>query len=123
MPAEEISLSPLAEDARTLYETRLKALLGPDHTGQAVAIHVDTGDHAVAGTHRDAALTLLSRHAPDGRIVTLTIGPPTDADLRLTARLTAGPKHNPLLGVTRLEGCRLKMGLYEGAQVTTRVPE
>jgi len=59
---------------------------------KAVAIHVDTGDYAVGENHSDAARALLARHEPDGRIVTLTIGPPTDADLRLAARMTAGRK-------------------------------
>jgi hypothetical protein len=57
-----------------------------------VAVHVDTGDYAVAESHSAAARALLARHEPDGRIVTLTIGPPTDADLRLAARMTAGRK-------------------------------
>lgn len=86
------TLSPLAEQARAIYEQRLKSLLEPDWNGQAVAIHVDTGDYAIGTSHRDAARALLARHEPDGRIVTLTIGPPTDADLRLAARITPGRK-------------------------------
>lgn len=85
-------LSPLAEQGRAIYEERLKPLLEPDQNGRAVAIHVDTGDYAVAESHSAAAHELLTRHEPDGRIVTLTIGPPTDADLRLAARITAGRK-------------------------------
>jgi hypothetical protein len=57
-----------------------------------VAIHVDSGDYAVAATHSQAARALLARHPADGRTVTLTIGPPTDIDLRLTARMLAGRK-------------------------------
>jgi hypothetical protein len=88
----ENPLSTLAEQGRTVYEGRLKSLLESAQSGKAVAIHVDTGDHAIAGSHSEAARSLLARHAPDGRIVTLTIGPPTDADLRLAARMTAGRK-------------------------------
>jgi hypothetical protein len=85
-------LSPLAKQGQAIYEERLKPLLEPGYIGRAVAIHVDTGDYAVGESHRDAARALLARHEPDGRIVTLTIGPPTDADLRLAARMTAGRK-------------------------------
>jgi hypothetical protein len=89
---QDSPLSPLAEKGRAIYEGKLKPLLEPGHSGKAVAVHVDTGDFAVAATHSDAARALLARHEPDGRIVTLTIGPPTDADLRLAARMSAGRK-------------------------------
>ena len=85
-------LSPLAQQGRAIYEGRLKSHLEPGQSGKAVAIHVDTGDYAVGENHSDAVRALLARHEPDGRIVTLTIGPPTDADLRLAARMTAGRK-------------------------------
>ena len=85
-------LSLLAQQGRAIYEGRLKSLLEPGFSGKAVAIHVDTGDYAVGENHSDAARALLARHEADGRIVTLTIGPPTDADLRLAARMTAGRK-------------------------------
>ena len=85
-------LSELAESARTFYENRLKGMLEAEHPGQAVAAHPDTGDYAVAPTHRQAASSLLGRHPRDGRIVTLTIGPPTAADLRLAARVDAARK-------------------------------
>lgn len=88
----EANLSPLGEQARNIYETRLRTLLERDHLGQAVAIHVDSGDYAVASSHNEAARLLLARHERDGRIVTLTIGPPTDTDLRLAARMAANQK-------------------------------
>jgi len=93
MPAtKEPTLSVLAQDALSLYETQLKTALEPRHSGQAVAVHVDSADYEVAPTHREAVRALLARHAPDGRIVTLTIGPPTDGDLRLAARMVTSPK-------------------------------
>ena len=85
-------LSPLGRKGLEIYQTRLQADLEPGHNGEAVAIHVDTGDYAVADTHSHAARALLSRHERDGRIVTFTIGPPTDSDLRLAARIVAGRK-------------------------------
>ena len=90
--AQDQPLSPLAQEALALYESHLKPLLEPEHTGEAVAVHVDTGDYEVAPTHREAARTLLTRHPPDGRVVTLTIGPATDADLRFASRMMAGRK-------------------------------
>ena len=83
------SLSPLAEQGRTIYKEQLKAILEPGHNGEVVAIHVDSGDYVIGNNHRDAAHTLAERHEADGRIVTLTIGLPTDADLRLATRFAS----------------------------------
>jgi len=69
------SLSPLAERGRTIYEERLKAKLEPEHDGEAVTIHVDTGDLAIGNSRRDAALALLTRHALDERTAAFTIRP------------------------------------------------
>lgn len=92
MSTQESLLSPLAEQGRAIYEKRLKATLEPSHDGEAVAIHVDTGDYALGNSHSSAARILLSRHEPDGRIVTLTIGTPTDSDIRLISRVALGRK-------------------------------
>ena len=91
MSSNGAGLSPLGEAGRAIYEERLRVSLEQDHLGEAVAIHVDTGDYAIGRTHGDAARALLTRHERDGRIVTLTIGPPTDADLRLGMRAAAHP--------------------------------
>ncbi len=77
------------EDAADLiYEQRLRAKLERDSLGKAVAIHPDSGDYAVGSTHREAAEQLIARDRLDGRIVTLTIGPPTKSDLRIANLLT-----------------------------------
>jgi hypothetical protein len=89
---EASDLSELAQKGIDLYESRLKALLEPDYAGHVVAVHVDTADYAIGSTHSQAARVLLARHAPDGRIVTLTIGRPSEADFRLAARLGVGQK-------------------------------
>ena len=89
---QESPLSPLAELGRTIYEDKLKSILEPNHNGEAVAIHVDTGDYALGNSHHAAAQALMVRHAADGRIVTLTIGLPTDTDSRLATRVAAGRK-------------------------------
>jgi len=84
--------SQLGELAQQFYDTNLKEALESSFLGMAVAIHVDSGDYEVGETHRDAARKILSRHARDGRVVTLTIGPPTDRDIRLATRLASGAK-------------------------------
>ena len=88
--AQHPHIPTLSEQARAIYEQKLQAKLESNHLGEAVATHVDTGDYAVAQTHSQAARKLLAKHKPDGRIVTFTIGPPTDADLRLAHRLLVG---------------------------------
>ena len=70
----------------------MKEILEPDHNGAAVAIHVDTGDYSIGKSHSAATRELLARHDRDGRIVTLSIGPPSDSDMRLIARMNAGSK-------------------------------
>jgi hypothetical protein len=92
MSSNTEQLSPLAARGLELYRERLQALLEPEHSGESVAIHVDTGDYELGGTHSDAARRLLSRHDCDGRIVTLTIGPPTDRDIRMSHRLAGARK-------------------------------
>lgn len=88
------SLSPLAELGQKIYSETLKSVLEPAHDGEAVAIHVDSGDYAVADNHSAAARALLKRRQEksDGRIVTLTIGTPTDSDIRLATTIAAGRK-------------------------------
>jgi hypothetical protein len=79
-------LADFEKKAVVLYETELKERLLESHLGKAVAIHPDSGDLAIGETHREAGLALLKRHAQDGRIVTLTIGPPTEKDIQLHSR-------------------------------------
>src|SRR5687768_4771709 len=89
---DENTLSELADRAQSIYETRLKADLEAQHIGDAVAIHVDTGDYATGKTHSKAARLLLTRHPKDGRIVTLRIGPPNESDLQIASRIAADQK-------------------------------
>ena len=83
-------VSAVSQAARRYYDAKLRAELERDSMGKAVAIHVDSGEYAVADSHAAAAELLMQRHPPDGRIVTMTIGPPTDSNLRLDSRLNAG---------------------------------
>src|SRR3954453_12812207 len=53
------------ERGLAIYEARLKALLEPEHNGEVVAIHVDSGDHAVARFSGEALRQIRKLH-PDG---------------------------------------------------------
>jgi hypothetical protein len=89
----EIShLSPVSQRGVAIYREKLKSVLEPEHNGEAVAIHVGTGDYVVARSQTEARRTLLKRHKPDGQIVTLTIGPPTPTDIDMAARFLTGQK-------------------------------
>jgi hypothetical protein len=70
----------------TIYQERLQAILEPDHTGEVVAIHIDTGDHTVAPSSPEA-LRAMRRIHPAGLLFLYTIGPCEDYGL---ARRMAG---------------------------------
>jgi hypothetical protein len=89
---DEAQSFELANRALELYENKLRTVLEPQHNGEAVAIHVDTGDYALGRNHMAAVGNLRTRRARDGRIVVLTIGPPTDADRQFIARTSLGKK-------------------------------
>lgn len=74
---------------RAIYDVKLKAILEPERNGEWVVIHVDTGDYAVARRHSEASKVMRERHEVDGRLLSMRIGPPTDADTRLAGRLFA----------------------------------
>jgi hypothetical protein len=78
----------IEEQGQALYEEHLKRLLEPDHSGEAVAIHLSTGDYAV---HRNWAMAMrqLRRQHPEGEIYTLFIGPPTPAETALATRFAS----------------------------------
>ncbi len=55
-------LSPLAKEALSIYKKSLREELECSHLGQAVAIHVESGDHAIGDSHSAAARLLMTRH-------------------------------------------------------------
>lgn len=63
-----------------IYEGRLKPLLEPDHLGEVVAIHVDSGDHAVAASSPEAMRAMRRIH-PSGLLFLYAIGPSPDYGL------------------------------------------
>ncbi len=85
---------PLDEVTRRgleIYEGRLRALLEPQHLGEVVAIHVGTGDHAVAASSPEAMRAMRRVH-PSGLLFLYTIGPAEDYGLaRRMMGLGTGP--------------------------------
>ena len=85
-------LMDFEKKALAIYEHRLKDRLLATDLGKAIAIHPGSGDYEIANTRSAASRALLRRHEGDRQIVTLRIGPPTDSDDRLVARLLAARK-------------------------------
>ncbi len=73
-------LTDVTERGLAIYESRLKALLEPDHLGEVVAIHVDSGEYTVATSSPDA-LRAMRRLQPSGLLFLYTIGPSEDLGL------------------------------------------
>ncbi len=80
-PLDDVTRRGLA-----IYETRLGPLLESAHAGEVVAIHVDSGDYAVAPSSPEA-LRAMRRMRPAGLLFLYTIGVATDHSL---ARRMAG---------------------------------
>ena len=59
---------------RAIYETKLEAILEPEHNGKIVAIHLESEDYAVAGNSPYARRDLRVRR-PTGLIVVTNVGP------------------------------------------------
>lgn len=64
----------------TFYNERLKAFLEPGHTGEAVAIHVESGDYAVAPSSGEAMRMMLKKY-PGASLLLHTIGISDDPGL------------------------------------------
>ncbi len=67
-------LDDVTRQGLAIYDTRLRAILEPEHNGKVVAIHVDSGDYAVARNSPLARRALRARY-PEGMILTTDIGP------------------------------------------------
>jgi hypothetical protein len=81
-------LSDLSKRGLELYDSKLRDILEPAQNNRYVAIHVPTGDFAVADSSGDAMREILKRHAPDGQLVIRRIGP--EPDYGMAARVFAG---------------------------------
>ena len=68
------SFEDVSEQGQNIYDSRLKAKLELLYSRQFVAIHVESGDYAIAKTTALATRELLKRHSPDGRVFLRKIG-------------------------------------------------
>ena len=80
-------LEGLARRGDWIYDERLKALLEPAANGKTVAIHLDSGDYAVA-ENSPSALRALRARQPVGMIMTRIVGP--DREDPTLMRILAG---------------------------------
>ena len=85
IPTEE-ERAEISARGQAIYDAR-KALLESEFNNQHVAIHVDTGDYAVAKSSAAATRALHRRH-PAGRAYTRKIG--DEPEYGLAARLLVG---------------------------------
>ena len=73
IPSEK-ETARLCAMGRAIYEGKLKVILEPEYNGKVVAIHLDTGDYAVAGNSPYARRNLRIRR-PSGLIYVTDVGP------------------------------------------------
>ena len=85
IPTEE-ERADISALGQAIYDAR-KMLLEAEFNDQHVAIHVDTGDYAVAKSSAAVTRALHQRHAP-GRAYTRKIG--SEPEYGLAARLLVG---------------------------------
>ncbi len=84
----QVGLDEVSRRGLEIYEARLKPLLEPLRNGEKVAIHVESGDYAVARTTGEALRTLRARYS-SGPMVLMKIGP--EPEHGLEARLLRKP--------------------------------
>jgi hypothetical protein len=70
----------LLQKGLSIYEQRLRSRLEPEHDGQVVAIHVDSGDYEVGRSSGDAMRAMRQRR-PVGKLLLHTIGVVSDSAL------------------------------------------
>jgi guanylate kinase len=70
-PAHQDTLTRLGLE---IYDTKLKPILEPEHNGETVAIHVDTGNYALARNSPDAMRAIRKKY-PTGLVVNVLVGP------------------------------------------------
>lgn len=84
----ELAADDVAMRGAALYDERLQFDLEPNANGKYVAIHVDTGDYEIADWSGDAMRAMRTRHKK-GLLFVRVIGPPTERERRMAARLLA----------------------------------
>lgn len=82
----EATLEELSERGQAIYDA-LRAQLEPEHDGEYIVIHTETGDYAVGPTFSRTNRTMLARHGADGKLFGRRIGQQPDED-SLVGRLS-----------------------------------
>lgn len=82
---DDAVLDELSHRGEAIYKERLQSTLEPEHNGETVAIHLDSGDYVLAGRYTEAMRVLRERH-PEGLMMARHIGP-LDEDSPLARRL------------------------------------
>lgn len=77
----------LYQQGLAIYDETLKSVLEPTYNNQYVAIHVASGEHAVAKSSGDAMRAMRKRQ-PEGPLVIMQIGP--EPEWSLAGRFLAG---------------------------------
>ena len=72
--ANNSSFEALSVKGRDIYQRFLKSLLEPEQNGMTVAIHLESGDYAVA-RNSPSALRALRVKRPSGMVMTMLVGP------------------------------------------------
>lgn len=71
----------VAELGREMYYARFRDLVEPENKGKFIAIHVDSGDYAIAKSTAEATRALRKTHELDGRIYLRRIGEEPEYEL------------------------------------------
>ena len=72
-PISRYSAEETARRGDTIYEQELRAQLEPEHTGEVVAIDIETHAYIVADNALTASRQLLAQH-PDAEVWCMRIG-------------------------------------------------
>jgi hypothetical protein len=84
----EEEMDYISRTGRAIYQEKLKAILEPEHNGEMVAIHIDTGDYEVGPRKTHPSFALRDRHPEGGKILITDVGIPRPDDT-LTQRMMA----------------------------------
>lgn len=81
VPQEHEELfADVARRGAAIYEEKLKAILEPEHNGKSVAIHIDTGEYAIADNWA-LARQAIHKRLHEGMVYSRTIGVETNQAL------------------------------------------
>lgn len=69
-------MEEVSRRGEAIYRERLQGTLEPEHNGEYVAIHVDTGDYALASRYGEAIRQMQERH-PQSLLAIRHVGPVT----------------------------------------------